>query len=228
MCAFCSFPATMTGNDPEGKGGRTVRHYAPEYMEAFLTDLVGRYGFRSVYFDDDTFNLGSRHTLAMCRVMRKVGVPWSAMCRFDTVTDDVWREMRASGCFGIKGGVESGSQYVQDRIINKHLDLNDVRRAVGLLKSLGVSVHGTFTLGHPGETRGQQLETLAFIEELKALGMDTYQCSGVAEIEGTPLHTLRLRGQLDHYPGAKIDAGYRRETDGNVKMQALVKELREG
>ena len=30
-------------------------------MEAFLTELVGKYGYRSIYFDDDTFNLGDKH-----------------------------------------------------------------------------------------------------------------------------------------------------------------------
>ena len=34
-CIFCVWPATMTGNDPDGASRRTVRHYTPEYMEAF-------------------------------------------------------------------------------------------------------------------------------------------------------------------------------------------------
>ena len=59
-CIFCVWPATMTGNDPDGTAKRTVRHYGPDYMEAFLTEIVGKYGYRSIYFDDDTFNLGSR------------------------------------------------------------------------------------------------------------------------------------------------------------------------
>ena len=55
-CIFCVWPATMTGNDPDGTGRRKVRHYSKDYMEGFLTELVERFSFRTIYFDDDTFN----------------------------------------------------------------------------------------------------------------------------------------------------------------------------
>ena len=83
-CCFCVWPAAMTGNDPDGTNVRKVRHYSPEYMEPYLTGLVRDYGYQSIYFDDDTFNLGNSHVVKMCEVMRRVGVPWSAMCRADT------------------------------------------------------------------------------------------------------------------------------------------------
>ena len=65
-CIFCVWPATMTGNDPDGSGKRSVRHYTADYMEAFLTELVQKYRYRSIYFDDDTFNLGDKHVERMC------------------------------------------------------------------------------------------------------------------------------------------------------------------
>ena len=49
-CIFCVWPATMTGNDPDGTGKRSVRHYKPDYMEAFLTELVGE-----IPISDDLF-----------------------------------------------------------------------------------------------------------------------------------------------------------------------------
>ena len=222
-CIFCVWPAAMTGNDPDGTSVRKVRHYSPEYMEAYLTDLVPRYGFKSIYFDDDTFNLGNSHVVKMCEVMRKVGVPWSAMCRADTSKMETWALMKESGCFGVKLGFESGNQWVVDHIVNKHLDLDYARGVVHELKRLGMTVHGTFTIGLPGETREQMNETLAFIESLP---FDSHQCSGTAEIEGTPLHTLRSAGKLDTYDGARLDADAEMHTDGVKRMQRLAEELR--
>ena len=129
-CIFCVWPAVMTGNDPDGTRKRTVRHYTPQYMEAHLADLVGRFGFRSIYFDDDTFNLGNSHVVKMCEVMRRIGLPWSAMCRADTTKMETWRLMRESGCFGVKLGFESGNQFVVDQIVNKGLDLDYARSVV--------------------------------------------------------------------------------------------------
>ena len=222
-CVFCVWPATMTGNDPDGTSPRTVRHYTAEYMEEYLQWLSRDYGFKSIYFDDDTFNLGNAHVLRMCAVMRKIGLPWSAMCRADTSKMETWQVMKDSGCFGVKIGFESGSQYVVDKIVNKHLDLEYARDVVHELKRIGMSVHGTFTVGLPGETHEQMRETLAYIESLP---LDTHQLSGTAEIEGTPLHTLRSAGKLAKYEGATMDADAPVHSDGVRRWGEIAEELR--
>ena len=217
-CIFCVWPATMTGNDPDGTGKRSVRHYSAEYMGNFLTELVAKYGYRSIYFDDDTFNLGDRHVEKMCAVMRKIGLPWAAMCRADTSRLELWQEMKASGCFGVKLGFESGNQEVVDTIVNKRLNLDYARQVVQEIKRVGMTVHGTFTYGLPGETREQMADTKRYIA---TLGLDTYQESGCAEIEGTPLHTLGTGKPLERYSGARLDDNYLVERDGAVKLQKL-------
>jgi radical SAM superfamily enzyme YgiQ (UPF0313 family) len=228
-CIFCVWPATMTGNDPDGTQKRTVRHYSADYMQGFLEHLVGNYGYRTIYFDDDTFNLGDKHVERMCGVMRKIGIPWSAMCRADTIRPELWQEMKDSGCFGVKIGFESGNQHVVDNIVNKRLDLDEARRAVQEMKRVGLTVHGTFTYGLPGETREQMMDTKRYIA---SLGLDTLQESGCAEIEGTPLHTLSNAQTLEKYTGAKLDAQYSRERDGRLKFDrlaaSLVEDIAEG
>jgi radical SAM superfamily enzyme YgiQ (UPF0313 family) len=159
----------------------------------------------------------------MCEVMSRIGVPWSAMCRADTSKLETWQMMKDSGCFGVKLGFESGSQYVVDKIVNKHLDLEFAADVVREIRRVGMSVHGTFTYGMPGETREQMQQTKQY---LHSLPFNSYQESGTAEIEGTPLHTLRLAGRLEKYEGARIDDRYDRETDGNKKFQSLVDKLR--
>lgn len=223
-CIFCVWPATMTGNDPDGSGKRRVRQYSADYMEAFITELVEKYGFKTIYFDDDTFNLGNAHVVKMCEVMEKIGLPWSAMCRADTIRKETWQMMKDSGCFGVKIGVESGNQFVVDKIVNKHLDLDYTQEIVRHLKEIGMTVHGTFTYGLPGETQDQMRGTKTFIADTP---FDTVQESGTAEIEGTPLHTLSRTGKLAGYEGASMDEAYVRATDGNVKWMKLAESLRE-
>lgn len=224
-CIFCVWPATMTGNDSDGTGKRRVRQYTADYMEAFLTELVQKYGFKTIYFDDDTFNLGDKHVIEMCRVMRKLGVPWSAMCRADTSSFHLWQEMKDSGCFGVKIGFESGSQEVIDRIVNKRLDLEEARRVAFEIRRVGMTLHGTFTFGLPGETPEQVAETERYIASLP---LNSLQKSGCAEIEGAPLHTLGQQQSLQAYPGAALDANYVRGADGQVKMEMLSGARRSG
>ncbi len=226
-CIFCVWPAAMTGNDPDGTGKRAVRHYSADYMQAYLDEMTFRYpadqskDWGCLYFDDDTFNLGDRHTLDMCDVMHRVSLDWSAMCRADTIKRKTWRAMRDAGCFGVKIGFESGNQQVVDTIVNKRLDLEAAADTVAYLKEIGMTVHGTFTYGLPGETREQRMDTKAYIARLLQLGMDTYQESGCAEIEGAPLRTLAERGSLAAFPGAHADAGYQPMANGSEKLQVI-------
>lgn len=228
-CCFCVWPATMTGHDPDGTRPRAVRGYSPSYVETLIRERLewakqrGQ-PYQSIYLDDDTFNLTEKHTLAICDVMERIGLPWSAMCRADTSKPSTWERMKAAGCFGVKLGFESGSQYVIDHIINKRLNLAAAAETAKRLRSLGMSVHGTFTIGLPGETPAQQQETRDFIAKLSAEGgLDTHQLSGTAEIEGTPLHTLRTHGPLEKYDGAKVDANYSASPDGQKKIEQMTK-----
>lgn len=227
-CSFCVWPAVMTGHDPDGTRARTVRSYSPEWLEAFLRErlaIAERAGapFKSIYLDDDTFNLTNRHVEAIAPVMARIGLPWSAMCRADTLKEENWKLMRDSGCFGVKVGCESGSQRVIDQVINKRLNLSDVEhRWLPLLKSLGFTVHTTWTIGLPGETPEDQAATHAMIARLYDKGLhDTHQLSGTSEIEGTPLHTLRTAGALEKYPGLKIDDNYHASPDGQKKIEQM-------
>ena len=220
-CIFCVWPAAMTGNDPHGDGKRSVRQYTPDYIESFIKELTGKYKFKAIYFDDDTFNIGNRHTVEISKLAGKYNIPWFAMCRADTCKKDTWKIMKDNGCKGVKIGIESGSQYVVDQIVNKHLDLNYTREIVNYLRELNMSVHGTFTYGLPGETKDQMIETKNFISNTN---FNTVQESGTAEIEGTPLHTLNKK-ELKNYPGASINSTYDRQKDGGKKWQSLVKDL---
>lgn len=225
-CCFCVWPATMTGNDPDGTKPRSVRCYDSGYVERLIRERL-EWAFNrgtpyhSIYLDDDTFNLVEKHTIAMCAVMKRIGLPWSAMCRADTSSRETWQLMKDSGCFGVKIGFESGVQRVIDQIVNKRLDLAKARETAIWLRSIGMSVHGTFTVGLPGETDAEQQATAVFIQDLyQSGGLDTHQLSGTATIEGTPLAAIAAGTHLNKYPGAKAE-GFFVTPDGQRKIEGM-------
>lgn len=216
-CQWCAWPATMTGDDPDGTKPRTFRKHSPEWLEAHIRHRLAEAEkngapIASIRLDDDTANAGNAHTLAFCAVMKRIGLPWSAMCRADMITRDVWQEMKDSGCFGVKIGFESGVQRVIDEVIKKHLNLEKAVETVRFLRSIGMTVHGTFGIGNPGETAEEQQQTIEFIEMLKATGaIDSAQLSGVAEIPGTPMANA-----------VKTDPNYVSNPDGGLKRENLI------
>lgn len=220
-CSFCVWPAVMTGNDPDGTKTRLVRLYRPDRIEAFIRHrLAINPGIKSIYFDDDTFNLSNAHVLGVNEVMKRIGLPWTAMCRADTIREDVWVNMATSGCKGVKLGFESGSQRVLDQVINKRLDLGKAVETAKFIRRHGMSVHGTFTIGLPGETQEEAQQTVDLIKRMyDEGGLDTHQLSKTAEIAGTPLANIpEDGGTLAAYPGAVKDVAYKPVLDGNTNL----------
>jgi radical SAM superfamily enzyme YgiQ (UPF0313 family) len=218
----------MTNNDPDGNNPRKVRYYTPEYIEKWARARIAQNpGLKSIRLDDDTMNLGDKHTLGICEAMKRIGLPWSAMCRADTVKLSTWNAMKDAGCFGVKIGMESGSQHVIDKIVNKRLDLADIEdRILPYLKSIGLKVHTTWTVGLPGESPDQANETLRMIERLYAKGLhQTHQLSGTATVEGTPLGLIAEGKDLKAYPGAD-SRGFLVMGDGQAKLEKMAKLLK--
>ena len=224
-CCFCAWPSVMTNNDPDGNSPRKVRFYSPEYIEGWIrARLEKNPSIKSIRLDDDTMNLGDKHTLGIAQAMKRIGIPWSAMCRADTVKLETRNSMQDAGCFGVKLGMESGSQSVIDDIVNKKLDLADVEnRILPYLKSIGLKVHTTWTVGLPGETPPQANETLRMIERLYTKELHhTHQLSGTATIEGTPMFQIAQGQKLKAYPGASNE-GLLIDGDGQRKVEDMAR-----
>jgi hypothetical protein len=226
-CNFCSWPASMTNNDPDGLGKRAMRFYTAEWIESYIRErqaIMGPLG--CVYFDDDTGNVTDKHTNMIADVMKKVGIPWAMMCRADTSSGATWQRMKDSGCYGVKIGFESGSQRVVDDIVGKRLDLKEAFKTAVWLRKIGLSVHGTFMLGLPGETPEEAEMTRRYIRDLYAAGgLDTHQLSGTATISGTPLANLKHGEHNPKYPGMYKDENWVESLDGQKRIEAITRAI---
>lgn len=175
-CTYCLWPKVMYG-------GKKYRTRNPIDVVEEMKYLVDRYGFKSVYFDDDTFNIGKGRMLEICSLIKEKGidVPWGIMARADTSDYETLRAMKDAGLYAVKYGVESGCQELVDGA-NKKLDLNNVRKTVWMTKGLGIKVHLTFTFGLPNETWSSVRQTIDFAKELDP---DSVQFSIITPYPGT-------------------------------------------
>jgi len=186
-CTFCLWPQVMYG------GCYRARRISDVVDE--MEHLVSDRGFESVYFDDDTFNIGAQRTIELCEEISRRGlhrVPWAMMAKADLMDEKVLDTARRAGLHAVKYGVESSSQELVDRC-GKNLDLERAERMIRYSASLGISVHLTFVLGLPGETRDTIRKTVDY-----AIGLDpdSVQFSLATPFVGTRLHEeLQERGE---------------------------------
>ena len=186
-CIFCLWPQVMYG-------GRNYRPRNPKKVVDEMEALVREYKFKSVYFDDDTFDIGKERILEMCREIRKrpplKNIKWAIMARADTCDEEMLRAMKDAGLYALKFGVECASQEMLNKI-GKRLDLGKARKNIEIAKSLGIKVHLTFTFGLPGETRESIQRTIDFSHKLNP---DSVQFSITTPFPGTEYFDI-LEGQ---------------------------------
>jgi radical SAM superfamily enzyme YgiQ (UPF0313 family) len=187
-CSFCLWPEVMYG-------GHTYRVRDVADVADEMAFLVDTYGFRTVYFDDDTFNLGKQRILRLTEEirLRGIGVDLAVMARADAMDEDMLRALRGVGLVAVKYGLESASPDILERC-GKGLDLEVAKSNIRFTKSLGIKVHLTFTVGLPGETRQTIEDSIRLALELDT---ESIQVSLATPFPGTPLHEyVRSRGYL--------------------------------
>jgi radical SAM superfamily enzyme YgiQ (UPF0313 family) len=196
-CIFCVWPQIMYE-------GNQYNTRDPEDIVDEIEYCIKRWGFRSFYFDDDTFNIGKRRLMRLADEIgkRNLGAPWAAMCRADTCDRETLREMKKAGLKAVKYGVESASQELVDAS-DKSLDLSKVEEMVRYTQSLGICVHLTFSFGLPGETHETAMKTIRWSQFLNP---DTIQYSIMTPFPGSRFYKeLEAKGHLLTKDWSKFD-----------------------
>lgn len=197
-CIFCSWPQIMYGSNQ-------YRVRDPKDVVEEIDWCIKKYNFKSVYFDDDTFNIGKARILELCDEMKKkeINVPWAIMARADCMDREILTEMREAGLVALKYGVESGVQEILNTA-GKSLDLEKVKETVRITRELGIKYHLTFTFGLPGETKDTIKKTVDLAVDLDP---DSLQFSIVTPFPGSKyFQMLDEKGHLlsknwDEYDG---------------------------
>ncbi len=188
-CTFCLWPQTVGGHRYRVRSVehvieeiRLARHYFPQVKEFF--------------FDDDTFTDAGERAQQIARELGKLGVTWSCNAKAN-VPYDTLKVMKDNGLRLLLVGYESGNQQILNNI-KKGMRIDIARRFTKDCRELGITIHGTFILGLPGETKETIEETIRFAAEINP---HTIQVSLAAPYPGTDLHRQAVENgwlDLDH------------------------------
>lgn len=177
-CIYCLWPQTFSG--------RAMRTRSPQnvYEEVkWIVDNIPE--MRELSFDDDTFTADRRHARDVAAKLKPLGISWTinarANCDYETL-----KIMREAGLRHVVVGYETGNEQILKNIkkgVTKEQAIEFTRNC----KKLGLSVHGAFIMGLPGETRDTIRETIEFA---KALDLNSIQASLASPYPGTEFWDL--------------------------------------
>lgn len=149
--------------------GAKVRKRSPQNIVAEIKECVEKYRINNFVFWSDIFNIDRDWVFELCNLIIESGlkITWSANTRADTADFEMAKLMYKSGCRLVSIGVESGSQYMLDKM-GKNIKLDDVRKTVKIFKKAKIRIYNYFVIGLPWETEETIEDTIKFAIELNS------------------------------------------------------------
>jgi hopanoid biosynthesis associated radical SAM protein HpnJ len=193
-CTFCLWPQTVGGHRYRV---RSVEHVIEEIRRAksYFPQV------KEFFFDDDTFTDNLPRAEAIAKELGKLGVTWSCNAKAN-VPRATLEVLRDNGLRLLLVGYETGNQQILYNI-KKGMRIDVARRFTKDCHELGLTIHGTFILGLPGETKETIEETINFAADINP---HTIQVSLAAPYPGTELYRQAVEnGWLDTDHAELID-----------------------
>ncbi len=208
-CTFCLWPQTIAGH-------RYRHRTVPKVIEEVKYILKEMPEVKEIFFDDDTLADAHDFVVELSGELKKLGfgkpgfpVTWGCNAKAN-VPQPVLKAMKEGGCRVLLVGYESGNQKILHNI-KKGLRVDVARQFTKDAHALGLTIHGTFILGLPGETLETIEETIKYAIELNP---HTIQVSLAAPYPGTFLYNQAVENKW-------FDGSDHLLTDGGTQIAQL-------
>ena len=204
-CPFkCSFCSGHSSND------RNVRKRSIEHIMEEIQHIYKKHGINKFFFFDDLFTMKKARFFEMMRALKNANIPdllFYTQGFHINVTDEAMIDAIAGMAKSILFAVDSGSQYIQDKIIHKNNKLSRGRELMAHAQRKGLIVRSNFIFGFPTETREIMEESANYMRLLES---DWFQIYTAIPLIGTALHEQLLeRGILKKRFDEKLWEGSR-------------------
>jgi hopanoid biosynthesis associated radical SAM protein HpnJ len=177
-CTFCLWPQTIGGHVYRTRSVANVLDEA-----ALVSRLFPE--VKELFFDDDTFTDDRPRAEAIARGLARIGITWSCNAKAN-VPRETLAVLKDNGLRLVVVGYESGNQQILNNV-KKGLRVDRARRFARDCRDLGITVHGTFILGLPGETKETIEETIRYAKDVNP---HTIQVSVAAPYPGTEMYQV--------------------------------------
>jgi len=136
-----------------------------------------------IYFKDETIGLnGVRWFNEFAQEVkdRNLVFTWHGNTRVSTITPEILKPMKESGCICMSFGIESGSQKIID-LYRKTTKVDQAEKAFKLCHKFGIEPTANIILGHPEETLEDLEMTYKLLKKIKPDDIAVYYLTAFPE-----------------------------------------------
>lgn len=188
-CPFCCMYTVM---------GPKWRARTPQNVVDEIEYLYYKYDHHHFSFMDDNLTLKKSHILEICDQIkkRKLDIQFETPngLSINTLDEEVVNAMVSTGLVRVSLAIESGSDYIRNKIMKKNLSKEKIYEVVKLTKKYKqLYVKAFFIIGMPEETKETLMETYNIIKEIN---VDRVYLQTIIPFPGTKVHEQAVRDKL--------------------------------
>ena len=161
-CTFCSIHCVM---------GPKYRVHSPRYVVDMIGNLARDYGVEEISFEDDNLTHDEQRFINICKgiVERGIKIRWNTPngVHVGSLSEESLTWAKRSGCDSLNLAVESGDDFIRNRVIKKGLKSEKIYEIAAACRRLGIKANAYFVIGMPGETEASIAKSAKFIRDLK-------------------------------------------------------------
>lgn len=167
--------------------GFQFRARSPANILREIKWLVEKYNIQEFHIEDDIFNFRlnrAKETMAAINGLgKKLAFAFPNGLKVEMIDAELLSLFKKAGVYRINLGIETAVPRIQE-MVNKPIDLKKLDSVISLINGEGISSHGFFMIGFPGETEEDILTTINYAA---TSGLATANFSLVKIFPMTPL-----------------------------------------
>ena len=126
-CTYCF--NHIYGELYKGKGKR-IRRRSVENVMAEVKQVAAEFNPSRFVFIDDIFIMEKQWCHDFCkRYKEEIGLPFMAYTRLNLVTEEVLRDLKDAGCDALLYAIESGNDYIRNKVLNRKMSEDQIYKA---------------------------------------------------------------------------------------------------
>lgn len=170
-----------------------------------MEDMIDRYKINGFYISDDLLMLSENKIRSFCEGLldRNIKIKYNCTGRVNTVTPDIIKLLKESGCVAIYYGLESGNETVL-QTMSKKTNLEQIHEAVRLTREAEIYCEYGVMFGQPGENEQTMRDSVDLLKELSYGEYRAQKIFGCVPFPGSGLYdwcksTGRIKEDQDFY-----------------------------
>jgi len=169
-CPFlCSFCQNHLLQELYKNKGAYIRRKAVERVISEVLYVKERYPLELVHFSDDIFAIDKSWLEDFSRSYKKIiRLPFNCNTRISCLDEDTVRLLKESGCHAVSFGLESGNDFLRNKIVLKGISNEEILEKTAILKKYKIKILTSNMIALPQESIANAYETVQLNRRIRA------------------------------------------------------------